>query len=358
MEATRPTQSQCSSGMGESVDAGGVGTRTNESANATGAFRNVKFNGHRVSVARYAMKVMESIGDNCPICIEPMVASGSNFSLPLTVLPCYHLYHEHCIRSALERRQKCSICQTPVSPSVLGGNTFTDKIKLADNLPLECSGNGCLVNDAQQVENFKCPYPASTFSLGQPGQFVQENSGHLIQWLKNFFASQGYPDCRAGYIENQPDKQNHIALSVTTSPNRQPQLLYYHCAEINSGQSVEECFDILMKDALTDKLFLDLKKSRPAYFLQDTKLFIKGWSLYENKVYFSGSSLIGLDFVIDLDRVIDPSGDKVNTELMKGELARLRADLNPNELASDAPAEGTLRFCNRGGGRTVLFSLP
>ena len=352
MEATGPTQSQCSSGMGEPVDAGGVGTRTNESANATDVFRNVNFNGHTVSVAKYAMKVMESIGDNCPICIGPMVANGSNFPLSLTVLPCYHLYHEHCIMSALEYHQKCSICQTPVSPSVLGGNTFTDKIKLADSLPLECSGNGCLVNDAQQVENFKCPYPASTFSLSQPGQFVQENSGHLIQWLKNFFASQGYPDCSARYIENEPDKQNVIMLSVTTSPDRQPQLLYYHCAEINSGQSVEECFDILVKDARTDKLFLDLKKSQPAYFLQDTKLFIRGWSFCENKVYFSDGSFI------DLNRVIDPSGDKVNTELMKGELARLRADPNPNELASDAPAEGTLRFLNRGRDRTVLLSLP
>lgn len=49
-------------------------------------------------------------GDTCRICLEPFAAGDV-----LTTLPCFHWYHERCIRCWLSQAGRCPVCKASVT---------------------------------------------------------------------------------------------------------------------------------------------------------------------------------------------------------------------------------------------------
>ncbi|KAI9293557.1 hypothetical protein K502DRAFT_325255 [Neoconidiobolus thromboides FSU 785] len=52
---------------------------------------------------------LEDLGDNCPICLEPMISAQK--------LPCSHIFHGRCLRLWLESHQNCPTCRKDLDKS-------------------------------------------------------------------------------------------------------------------------------------------------------------------------------------------------------------------------------------------------
>ena len=48
-------------------------------------------------------------GENCPICLD-------EYSSPLEILPCQHLFHAQCISRWIEDHSTCPTCKGEISP--------------------------------------------------------------------------------------------------------------------------------------------------------------------------------------------------------------------------------------------------
>ena len=72
---------------------------------------------HKLYRARKRILTMDITDDNledlllseCSVCLEHFVIGDK-----VTILPCYHNFHEHCIRGWLHGHQTCPLCRTHI----------------------------------------------------------------------------------------------------------------------------------------------------------------------------------------------------------------------------------------------------
>ena len=295
------------------------GAHTSES---TSPADNANFKGHRLQATQSSRRVEAALQGNCALCLETFTNTEIK---PLSLLPCFHVYHSECFTQALNQ-QSCPDCRAITSPSTI--KIYENSSSLRESLPLECTENLCTVvgTNASISSGTKalCPYPLVTFPHQEAKDFLRNNHTQIIAWLLESFAQKQYITADVFYDEKyyyqdefiNLEQQPMINIFVKFNPNEPLSQLGYTSEDINNAKTPEAAFTNLLEDIRTDLLFLSLKNTYPAIFDCKTDLYIHHYDLWKHKAIFIND----INNSVPLRTVFDPSTKFFSWDRLKLEL--------------------------------------
>ena len=296
------------------------GAHTSES---TSPADNANFKGHRLQATQSSRRVEAALQGNCALCLETFTNTEIK---PLSLLPCFHLYHSECFTEVLNHQKSCPDCRALASPSTI--KVYENSTSLRESLPLECTENLCTVVGTNALissgTKALCPYPLATFPYQEAENFLENNHTPIIEWLSESFAQKQYTTAHVRYDEKhclinefrRIYQKPAITLTVQFNPNRPMRGFYYSSVDINKAKTPEAAFTNLLEDIRTDLLFLSLKNTYPAIFDCKTDLYIHHYDLWKHKAIFIND----INNSVPLRTVFDPSTKFFSWDRLKLEL--------------------------------------
>ncbi|WP_163371295.1 RING finger domain-containing protein [Endozoicomonas acroporae] len=289
---------------------------------STSSADNANFKGHQLQATQSSRRVEAALQGKCALCLETFTNTEIK---PLSLLPCFHVYHSECYAQALN--QSCPDCRALASPSKI--KIYQNSTLLRENLPLECTEDLCLVVGANASicsgTQALCPYPLATFPYQEAENFLENNHPQIIEWLLESFAQKHYTTANVRYYEKYCGTEfehiHHkpaITLSVQHNPNEPMRGLYYSSADINKAKTAESAFTNLVEDIRTDLLILSLRNSHPAIFDSNTDLFIYRYDLWTYNAIF----INGKNNSVPLRTIFNPSTKSFSWDRLKLELEK------------------------------------
>ncbi|MGO0306055.1 RING finger domain-containing protein [Endozoicomonas acroporae] len=313
---------------------------TAHTSESTCPANNANFKGHQLQATQSSRRVETALQGNCALCLQTFTSTEIK---PLSLLPCFHVYHSECTNKLLNYQQPCPECKGVVSPSTI--KVYDNSTLLRESLPLECTENLCTAvgTNASISSGTKalCPYPLVTFPHQEAKDFLKNNHTQIIAWLIESFAQKQYTIADVFYDEKccytdefiQLHPQPMIIISVKFNPNGPKIDLGYTSADIDNATTPEAAFTNLLEDIRTDLLFLSLKNTYPAIFDQKTDLCIFHYDLWKQNAIFIND----LNNSIPLRNVFDPSTKFFSWNRLKLELKE--KNLEYKKLFDTTPSE-------------------
>uniref|UniRef100_UPI00214894C4 RING finger domain-containing protein n=1 Tax=Endozoicomonas sp. YOMI1 TaxID=2828739 RepID=UPI00214894C4 len=173
---------------------------TAHTSESTSPANNANFKGHQLKATKSSERVETALNGQCPICMDPFTNTEIK---PLSLLPCFHLYHSECVTESLNQQQSCPDCRALASPSTI--KVYENSTLLKESLPLECTENLCSVVGANASissgTKALCPYPLATFPHQEAENFLENNHAPIIKWLCESFAEKQYKTAHVFYDE-------------------------------------------------------------------------------------------------------------------------------------------------------------
>ncbi|WP_422446505.1 MULTISPECIES: RING finger domain-containing protein [unclassified Endozoicomonas] len=313
---------------------------TAHTSESTSPANNANFKGHQLQATQSSRRVEAALQGNCALCLQTLTSTEIK---PLSLLPCFHVYHSECTNRLLNYQQPCPECKGAVSPSTI--KVYDNSTLLRESLPLECTNNLCTVvgTNASISSGTKalCPYPLVTFPHQEAKDFLKNNHTQIIAWLLESFAQKQYTIADVFYDEKccytdefiQFHPQPMIIIYVKFNPNEPMCNLGYTSAAINNATTPEAAFKNLLEDIRTDLLFLNLRNTYPAIFDQKTELHIVRYDLWKQNAIFINN----LNKSIPLRTVFDPSTKFFSWDRLKLGLEKM--NLEYKKLFDTTPSE-------------------
>ncbi|MBO9481862.1 RING finger protein [Salinisphaera sp. G21_0] len=284
---------------------------------------NANFKGHQLQATQSTRRVEAALQGKCALCLETFTNTEIK---PLSLLPCFHVYHSECYARALNQ-QSCPDCRALASPSKI--KIYQNSTLLRENLPLECTEDLCLVVGANASissgTQALCPYPLATFPYQEAENFLENNHTQIIEWLLESFAQKHYTTANVRYYEKyygtefeHIHQKPAITLSVQHNPNEPMKGFYYSSADINKAKTAESAFTNLVEDIRTDLLILSLRNTHPAIFDRNTDLYIYRYDLWTHNAFFIND----INNSVPLRNIFDPSTKSFSWDRLKQELEK------------------------------------
>ncbi|WP_067519392.1 RING finger domain-containing protein [Endozoicomonas ascidiicola] len=296
------------------------------------------FKGHQLQATQSTRRVEAALQGECSICMDTFTDTEVK---PLSLLPCFHLFHSACVTEALRQQQSCPECRAPANHSTI--KAYENSTLLRESLPQECTENLCTVVGAKTSissgTKTLCPYPLATFSHQEADNFLEKNNAQIIDWLRESFAQKQYTTAHVLYDEkfcgSDFEHLHHkpaITLTVQFNPSKPMRELYYSSVDINKAETPEAAFTNLLEDIRTDLLFLSLRNTHPAIFNSSTELCIYHYDLWtHNAIYINDKNNS-----VPLRSIFNPSTKSFSWDSFKQELGKI--DFEYKKLFETTPS--------------------
>ncbi|WOG26072.1 RING finger domain-containing protein [Endozoicomonas sp. 8E] len=313
------------------------------SSESTSPANNANFKGHQLQATKSSRRVEAALQGKCSICMDPFTNTEIK---PLSLLPCFHVYHSECVTQL--NKQSCPECRDHASPSTI--KIYQNSTSLREDLPLECAENLCSVVGANaSISSGKkalCPYPLATFPYQAAENFLENNHAPIIEWLRESFAEKKYKATHVHYDEKycvttrfvHLHEKPAIVFFMQLKPNEPEGEFSYWAEDINKAKTPEAAFTNLLEDMRTDLLFISLKKTHPAIFDISTDLYIYHYDLWNyNAIFFNNEHNS-----VPLRTIFDPSTKSFSWDRLKQELEKKGFEYK--KLFETTPSEKFLEF--------------